>query len=148
MSSLKRIQKEYQKILKNPLDGISVAPVSESDMNIWKGIIDGPDDSPYKGGKFVVNIKFPDSYPMNPPEIVFETLVYHPNISEDYICLDILQDKWTPALTIDKVLLSLSSLLTDPNPDDPLCGTVADEYVNDNKKYLKNAKKWTKKYAM
>lgn len=146
--SLKRIQREYQKLKKSSPDGISAAPVSEDNMSVWKGTIIGPDDSPYAGGKFVLSINFPENYPHEPPVIVFETKVYHPNISKDYICLDILQDMWTPALSIDKVLLSLSSLLTDPNPDDPLEGEIAHEYVGNRKQFEKTAKKWTKKYAI
>jgi ubiquitin-conjugating enzyme E2 D/E len=87
----------------------------------------GPEDSPYSGGVFFLNIYFPTDYPFKPPKITFATRIYHPNInSNGGICLDILKDQWSPALTISKgifliiVLLSISSLLTDPNPDDPL----------------------------
>ncbi|CAM9795732.1 unnamed protein product [Pylaiella littoralis] len=86
----------------------------------------GPDDSPYAGGVFFLNIHFPADYPFKPPKVNFTTRIYHCNInSNGGICLDILKDQWSPALTISKVLLSICSLLTDPNPDDPLVPEIA-----------------------
>lgn len=91
----------------------------------WQAIILGPSDSPYAGGVFILNIAFPNDYPFKPPKVSFMTPIYHPNINEKGgICLDILKDSWSPALTISKVLLSICSLLTDPNPgtiDNTLC---------------------------
>ena len=86
----------------------------------------GPSASPYEGGVFFVQIHFPPDYPFKPPKVNFQTKVYHPNVnSTGSICLDILKEQWSPALTISKVLLSICSLLTDPNPDDPLVPEIA-----------------------
>merc|ERR1719253_1049377 len=86
----------------------------------------GPPDSPYAGGVFFLDIHFPADYPFKPPKVHFTTRIYHCNInSNGGICLDILKDQWSPALTISKVLLSICSLLTDPNPDDPLVPDIA-----------------------
>ena len=109
----------------------------------------GPDDSPYAGGVFFINVRFPTDYPFKPPKCTFTTRIYHCNInSNGSICLDILKDQWSPALTISKVLLSLSSLLTDANPDDPLVPEIAHLYKNDRVKHDANAREWTRKYAM
>lgn len=109
----------------------------------------GPPDSPYAGGVFFLTIHFPTDYPFRPPKVAFTTKIYHPNIHPSgNICLDILKDKWSPALTISKVLLSISSLLTDPNPDDPLVSEIAKIYKTDLAKYEATAKEWTKKYAV
>ena len=96
------------------------------DMFHWQATIMGPGESPYQGGVFFLNIHFPTDYPFKPPKLTFTTRIYHPNInSNGSICLDILKDQWSPALTISKVLLSISSLLTDANPDDPLVPEIA-----------------------
>ena len=106
--------------LKDPPASCSAGPVGD-DLFHWSATIMGPDDSPYSGGVFFLNIHFPSDYPFKPPKITFTTRIYHPNInSNGSICLDILKDQWSPALTISKVLLSICSLLCDPNPDDPL----------------------------
>lgn len=109
----------------------------------------GPPDSPYAGGVFFLSIQFPTDYPFKAPKISFTTKIYHPNInSNGNICLDILKDQWSPALTISKVLLSICSLLTDPNPDDPLVPEIANVYKTDVAKYEGTAREWTKKYAV
>ncbi|PKU68289.1 Ubiquitin-conjugating enzyme E2-17 kDa [Dendrobium catenatum] len=123
-------------------------PVAE-DMFHWQATIMGPPDSPYAGGVFLVTIHFPPDYPFKPPKVAFRTKVFHPNInSNGSICLDILKEQWSPALTISKVLLSICSLLTDPNPDDPLVPEIAHMYKTDRAKYETTARSWTQKYAM
>ncbi|XP_025900814.1 ubiquitin-conjugating enzyme E2 D1 isoform X1 [Nothoprocta perdicaria] len=89
-------------------------------------------DSAYQGGVFFLTVHFPTDYPFKPPKIAFTTKIYHPNInSNGSICLDILRSQWSPALTVSKVLLSICSLLCDPNPDDPLVPDIAQIYKSD-----------------
>ncbi|KAI5009953.1 hypothetical protein ZWY2020_012090 [Hordeum vulgare] len=144
----KRILKELKDLQKDPPTSCSAGPVGE-DMFHWQATIMGPSESPFTGGLFLVNIHFPPDYPFKPPKVSFRTKVFHPNInSNGSICLDILKEQWSPALTISKVLLSICSLLTDPNPDDPLVPEIAHMYKTDRAKYESTARSWTQKYAM
>eukprot|EP00760_Papus_ankaliazontas_P007724 PhM_4_TR1348/c0_g1_i1/m.42333/K06689/UBE2D, UBC4, UBC5; ubiquitin-conjugating enzyme E2 D len=146
--ALKRIQRELADLQKDPPANTSAGPTTESDLLNWKATIIGPEDSPYAGGLFFLNIHFPTDYPFKPPKVSFTTKIYHPNINANGgICLDILKDQWSPALTISKVLLSICSLLTDPNPDDPLVPEIANAYKKDRAKFNTTAREWTQKYA-
>lgn len=133
---------------KDPPANCSAGPVGD-DMFHWQATIMGPDDSPYAGGVFFLDIHFPADYPFKPPKVHFTTRIYHCNInSNGGICLDILKDQWSPALTISKVLLSICSLLTDPNPDDPLVPDIAQLLKTDKARHDSTAREWTSKYAM
>uniref|UniRef100_A0AAY4CM14 E2 ubiquitin-conjugating enzyme n=1 Tax=Denticeps clupeoides TaxID=299321 RepID=A0AAY4CM14_9TELE len=146
--ALKRIHKELNDLARDPPAQCSAGPVGD-DMFHWQATIMGPNDSPYQGGVFFLTIHFPTDYPFKPPKVAFTTRIYHPNInSNGSICLDILRSQWSPALTISKVLLSICSLLCDPNPDDPLVPEIARIYKTDREKYNRIAREWTQKYAM
>ena len=110
-----RISKELKNLIADPPSNCSAGPVGD-DIFHWQATLMGPEDSPYEGGVFFLDINFPADYPYKAPRVTFSTKIYHPNInSSGGICLDILKDQWSPALTISKVLLSVCSLLTDPN---------------------------------
>ena len=147
--ALKRINKELADLQRDPPANCSAGPTDESDLYNWTASIMGPDDSPFQGGVFFLNVQFPTDYPFKPPKLSFTTRIYHPNInSNGSICLDILKDQWSPALTISKVLLSISSLLTDANPNDPLVPEIAHIYKNDRSRYDNTAREWTRRYAI
>ena len=142
-----RIEKELQNLLADPPSNCSAGPVG-SDMYHWQATLMGPSDCPYEGGLFFLDINFPPDYPFKPPKVMFSTKIYHPNINQGGgICLDILKDQWSPALTISKVLLSICSLLTDPNPDDPLVPEIAELYVNNRAEYNLKAMASTFQFA-
>lgn len=145
---LGRLKKELQIITKSPPPGCCAGLVNNEDLTHWRGSIFGPDKSPYHGGVFNLDIKFPSEYPFKPPKIKFITKIYHPNInSAGNICLDILKTNWSPALNINKVLLSILSLLCDPNPDDPLVPDIANLYKTNRERFNLNATAYTVRYA-
>ena len=144
---MNRLKNEWQKLKDDPLDNISAGPINKDFYN-WEANIIGPSNSVYQGAIFHLTLNIPENYPFKPPKIRFETPIYHPNINKyGNICLDTLTTNWSPALTIIKVLLSISSLLTDPNPDDPLDKTIADIYIKNPEQFKINARTHTIRYA-
>ena len=143
-----RIKKEYQDIIKEKNSNVQVKLVS-NDYRHWKGRIKGPIDTCYQGGIFDVDIIMPDDYPFKPPKMKFDTKIWHPNISSvtGAICLDILKNEWTPALTIRTALISLQALMCEPVPNDPQDAVVAKQYMSDIKLFNETAKHWVEEYA-
>ncbi|XP_017075488.2 ubiquitin-conjugating enzyme E2-24 kDa [Drosophila eugracilis] len=145
--AIKRIRKELVEILKDPPPNCS-AGIKSNNLFEWTSTIIGPTDSAYEGGVFHLDVYFPRDYPFNPPKVFFRTPIYHCNIHRlGFICMDILSESWSPALSISKVLLSICSLLTDCNPNDPLVVSIAKEYLKDREKHDSNARMWTDKFA-
>lgn len=143
----RRIIKETQRLLSEPAPGISASP-SEDNLRYFNVMILGPTSSPYEGGVFKLELFLPEDYPMAPPKVRFLTKIYHPNIDKlGRICLDILKDKWSPALQIRTVLLSIQALLSAPNPDDPLADNVAKHWKENEPEAINTARDWTRTYA-
>ncbi|EPR77832.1 Ubiquitin-conjugating enzyme E2 [Spraguea lophii 42_110] len=142
-----RISKELRDMTLDPPAGCSAGPVSEDEYDRWEATIIGPPGTPYQDGIFQLEIILPANYPFHPPKVTFKTRIYHCNIKDGQICLDILKNEWSPALTVGKVLLSISSLLHDANPKDPLDAEAADLYIKNREEYNRKARNWTKRYA-
>ena len=149
MSFTRRLVILFNEIQKNPPPLCYAEPEDSSQsMNHWIGHVDGPEGTPYAGGRFRLTIDFPSDYPFKPPSVRFITPVYHPNISATgEICLDLLHSKWSPALTIRGLLISLCSLLADPNPEHGLNKEALRLYRADVEKYNEVVKEWTKQHA-
>jgi ubiquitin-conjugating enzyme E2 C len=111
-----RLQTELMQLMTSPAPGISAFPSADGNLLSWRATIEGPEDTPYSGLIFKLSFEFPTNYPYAPPKVLFRTPIYHPNIDfSGRICLDILKNKWTPAYNTQTVLLSLQSLLGEPN---------------------------------
>jgi len=146
-TTIKRIHREIADLKKEDLGEIKLEPSSDS-LFLWTATIPGPEGSVYEGGVFQVDIQLAHDYPFSAPRMTFKTRIYHMNISDrGGICIDILKHNWSPALSLFKVVLSLSSLLTDPNPKDPLVPSIATEFVRNREQHDRTARHWTELYA-
>ncbi|KAB1217511.1 Ubiquitin-conjugating enzyme E2 27 [Morella rubra] len=172
MIDFSRVQKELQECTRDTeASGIKVSPKSDNLARLI-GTIPGPIGTPYEGGTFQIDISLPgmknedvgmvinlcgviggflfaDGYPFEPPKMQFATKVWHPNISSQSgaICLDILKDQWSPALTLKTALLSVQALLSAPQPDDPQDAVVAQQYIRDYQTFIGTARYWTETFA-
>ncbi|KAI5674814.1 hypothetical protein M9H77_15178 [Catharanthus roseus] len=149
MVDLARVQKELQECNRDvQVSGIRVSPKADCITHLI-GSIPGPLGTPYEGGVFNIDITLPDGYPFEPPKMRFVTKVWHPNISSQSgaICLDILKDQWSPALTLKTALLSVQALLSAPEPDDPQDAVVAQQYLKDYQTFVGTARYWTEAFA-
>jgi len=147
MTDIKRLKKELDEMQKDDTPNLSAGPINDN-LFEWDAVILGPIGTPYEGGIFNLNISIPSNYPFKPPIVIFKTKIYHPNINiTGNICLDILKNQWSPALTISKILLSICSLLSDPNPNDPLVPEIANILKVNPELYFRTAKEWTNIYA-
>ncbi|KAF9115605.1 hypothetical protein BGX27_007184 [Mortierella sp. AM989] len=163
---LRRIQKEIADCQRDQASLIDLRLVEDGNIMHLKGIttdvscnqdrrlrlfgrFPGPPGTPYEGGMFQVDIILSETYPFQPPNVKFDTKVYHPNISSQtgVICLDILKQQWSPVLTISSTLLSVQSLLCTPEPNDPQDAQVASQYLNNHAAFLETARFWTECYA-
>ncbi|XP_077489462.1 ubiquitin-conjugating enzyme E2-17 kDa-like [Amblyomma americanum] len=148
--ALERLKKELREMSVDPPDNCSAGLVDHSNLFAWQATITGAEDSPYEGGVFKLSINFPKEYPFLPPRVRFLTKIFHPNISSDSgaICLDVLDAHWSPALSVGKLLLSISCLMCDPNPDDALVPLAAALYKDDRPAFNAMARQWTREHAM
>ncbi|KAL9595769.1 MAG: hypothetical protein Q9179_004858 [Wetmoreana sp. 5 TL-2023] len=145
------VSQEYAELNKNPPQDMKVDLVSENDIYKWRITINGPKDSPYAGGRFLVYMTLPVDFPFKPPVISWQTKIYHPNVSNDdkgLMCLGILRDgEWKPSSKLNGALEYIRQLLVEPNADDAIEQAIGRQYKEDRKEFIKMAKKWTKDYA-
>ncbi|KAH8290063.1 hypothetical protein KR044_006598, partial [Drosophila immigrans] len=146
-SPLMRIKRELDEITQHPPPNCS-AELHKEDLFHWRATINGPGGSVYEGGVFKLDIRFPAAYPFRPPQIRFVTRIYHCNVdSRGVICLDVLDERWSPVMNIAKVLLSIWVLIGECNPNDPLVMGIANQYNFNRKEHDKIARHWTKRFA-
>lgn len=115
LTFINRLQSELMTLMMSPTPGVSAFP-NEGNLMSWTGTILGPKDTPYADLTLKLSFQFPTNYPYVAPTVLFKTPIYHPNIDfSGRICLDILKEKWSAIYNVQSVLLSLQSLLGEPN---------------------------------
>lgn len=139
-----RLMSDLREMQKDAPEGASAAPLSEENIFVWAATIFGPADTPWEGGIFSLRMTFCDQYPDKPPKVRFTTKVFHPNVYQDgTLCLDIIQNKWSPSYTVSSVLTSIQSLLTDPNCGSPANPEAAELFMQDKKAYNRRVRRLT-----
>lgn len=134
-----RLQQELHHLMMNSIDGITAFPETESTFTKWIGTITGPHGTPYEKLLFKVSMKIPAEYPFSAPEVKFKSPLFHPNINDKGdICLDILKETWSPSLNIQALLVSLQSLLGEPNTSSPLNMYAAELWETDMTQFKAN----------
>lgn len=126
----KRLQQELMSLMMSSDKGISAFPDGDKLLS-WVGTVEGPIDSVYEGLKYKLRLEFPAGYPYTAPTVRFITPIFHPNVdTHGNICLDILKEKWSALYEVRTILLSIQSLLGEPNNDSPLNTQAAALWVN------------------
>uniref|UniRef100_A0A4W6DSB8 E2 ubiquitin-conjugating enzyme n=1 Tax=Lates calcarifer TaxID=8187 RepID=A0A4W6DSB8_LATCA len=121
----------------DPPTGVSGAP-SENNIMLWNAVIFGPVGTPFEDGTFKLLIEFSEEYPNKPPTVRFVSRMFHPNVYADgSICLDILQNRWSPTYDVSSILTSIQSLLDEPNPNSPANSQAAQLYQENKREYEK-----------
>ncbi|BGP41535.1 ubiquitin conjugating enzyme Ubc7/UbcP3 [Rhodotorula kratochvilovae] len=130
-TALKRLMTEYKQLSEAEKEDsmFTAGPVSEDDFFTWSCLISGPEDTPFEGGVFQAELKFPRDYPLSPPKMKFDPPLFHPNIyANGEVCISILHapgddpnayesasERWSPVQSVEKILLSVISMLAEPN---------------------------------
>ncbi len=149
MNTIKRLHKELALFKNNGNNFVGAELEDYTNIFKWNCYIKGPEGTPYEGGLFEIASIFTAEYPFKPPKLHFKTKIFHSNISNSgEICIDILKGQWSPAQSMMSILMSISSLLADPNENDPLNREAGTLYKQNKIAHDLKAKEYTQKYAM
>ncbi|CAJ0645526.1 696_t:CDS:2 [Entrophospora sp. SA101] len=130
----RRLMRDFKRLQNDPPGGISGAPCPDNIL-LWNAVIFGPD------GTFKLVLQFDENYPNKPPSVKFISKMFHPNVyANGELCLDILQNRWSPTYDVAAILTSIQSLLHDPNPNSPANAEAANLYREHRKEYIRRVK--------
>ncbi|PAV15726.1 ubiquitin-conjugating enzyme [Pyrrhoderma noxium] len=155
-TALRRLMTEYKQLVANGSpDGMFTAgPISEEDLFEWEALICGPKDTPFEGGVFVAKLSFPSDYPLSPFKMKFDPPLFHPNVYPDgTVCISILHtpgddpthyeqasERWSPVQSVEKVILSVISMLAEPNLESGANIDCCKLYRENNEEYIRLVK--------
>jgi ubiquitin-protein ligase len=126
LMELKQVASGNTGVWMHSAEGVHIFPAPDN-LQFWRALIEGPSGSPFEGGVFALNVMIPDNYPISPPRITFETPIYHCNVNDSgKICLDVLQDNWSPALSVPKCLEAIRIMMKNPDTNYALRQWIAD----------------------
>lgn len=146
---MKELEKMRAALRDDPTIAIAAQPVNDTDIMVWHAVIEGPQGTEFEGGWFPLSITFPARYPHRPPTVKFTRPVYHPNVyANGNICLDILSEKWSPVYQVTTVLMSIRSLLDEPNIASPANCDASNDYKTDRAQYRRNIRKSMEKNGL
>ena len=155
--SLKKLQREFQDINEKGDAPFTVGLAEDGNYFKWEVSIEGPENTIYEGSVMRALLMFPQDYPMNPPDMVFLTKMWHPNIFKNgKVCISILHkaqidetnpqetldEKWRPVLGVREIILSVSSMLICPNIESPANIDAAVQYKSDPLEYKKKIRQF------
>jgi ubiquitin-conjugating enzyme E2 D/E len=148
MRSTARLTKEFSAIQEAPLDRCEVALQGE-EVGKWDVKIQGPEDSPYESGTFLLEMDFTDNYPFKAPKVVFKTKIWHPNVQTETgeICTQAIEKSWVPTQNAKYVIEQVISLLADPRPEDALEAEIAEQFSNDFEGFKEKVQKYIAEFA-
>ncbi|GHJ88892.1 hypothetical protein NliqN6_5294 [Naganishia liquefaciens] len=136
----RRLVRDLKRLKTEVPEGISAFPKPENIM-LWNAVIVGPADTPFAGGTFRLIMTFEETYPNRPPSVKFVSKMFHPNVyNNGELCLDILQNRWSPTYDVMSILTSVQSLLNDPNPGSPANAEAAQLFRDNMKEYIRRVR--------
>ena len=154
-SALRRLMTEYKQLFVSAPYGVVAGPASEENFFEWDAFIQGPEGSPYEFGVFSARLTFPLDYPLSPPKMRFTCPMFHPNVFDDgKVCISILHppgddplgyesasERWSPVQSVEKILLSVISMLAEPNPESGANVDACKMWRDNREEFLKEADK-------
>lgn len=136
----RRLMRDFKRMQQDPPGGVSASPVADNVMT-WNAVIIGPADTPFEDGTFRLVLQFTEQYPNKPPSVRFISEMFHPNVyASGELCLDILQNRWSPTYDVAAILTSIQSLLNDPNTSSPANVEAANLYRDHRGQYSKRVR--------
>lgn len=136
-----RLMTDLKIMRKDPPEGCSAGPIKDDNIYTWEATILGPNDTPWQDGMYKMRLTFNDQYPAQAPAVEFLTEMFHPNIQQNgKVCMDTIQEKWSPVYTVNMILMSVQSLLTDPNPNSAANPEAAKVYHTNRIAYEKKVR--------
>ncbi|XP_020613748.1 ubiquitin-conjugating enzyme E2 G1-like [Orbicella faveolata] len=139
------LKRQLKELTKNPTEGFSAGLIDDDNLFKWELMVVGPPDTFYEGGLFKAHLYFPKEYPQRPPKMRFISDFWHPNVHKDgEVCISILHEpgedkfgyeraseRWLPIHTVESILMSVISMISDPNDESPANVDAAKEWRED-----------------